>query len=1072
MANTIMNNSQSDSGTWQEQGLYVVWTSELIDGMINADLVLEFEGGKQHCHLSPSNKCDTFNIKGTQQTVSGTVELIYGDVIKLFIQARFGEARERTKDIHHWLICNDSTPCDATNGSKDLNHGWRADWWVEGAKKACMESTTTLFYEGTEVGTAKLSPSLSRWVTSLPTPNEDLECSVTQRIGADGRATLAATVPYDTNSKQTIHHLLAKWLANTPDTHTTAPDTIVIGQPCSNTSPQESSSMYKNHHVSEPRCCSCFSYPKAIRLPSKVDIHKQFISITNKNAFQSALASKRTGSNARKNMQTEAATFITNKAPYAGQCVKEITGMPTPFNRLIAPEIDVFLASSPKDLASGLNELLQIPANKFVSQSQYAEQKSRLQDSLTALLVLNCQPAQQSAIIAALMVCHAAEIEANEADLLTDEHSIKAVLSANILLDATIFPVPLTNTTDIHSSDQADSDDIDSGTETPYLKLLGLAELMMLEHRLMCYRSGKLAYVENVMRGQTREIATSSVQESISAHTIGSHSQDKTNIEERLDGQSELSPLLGIKKTFENIQQQYDSSGLNVTLSGDYFELPGDYSGTESSPFNYVSDAQEFARSVERQFVDKLESSVDQRRHKLTNSMQSSSQMHRYENVNGQSHLTGLYRWISEVFSTHLYYEGERLMVEMILPSPAANFIDRQNGLFDRNLHLPIAPYDPNATTPINSPADITRSNYLPLSNEYLAENIKAPPAAEVTVSQTLIGNPPLTTTTLKVPDQYEAKSLDIAYAYLLPEGASAVTLDLLIGDHTQSLSDPSPAHASIIYQRDPGASLPVAVITTAVEYAVTLTLTCQLNDKTDIYIEWQRKTFDAIMAAYLRDKAHYMEAIEAQIDTLLPKKRDSSGLGFQEQQLKQQGIQLLIKLFSQQTEIANPSESAWYGDVINFQLIPFFDCALSWGDMTIAYYPDYFGPDDSERPDWLKLEQKRQTTEDSANNLSAFIAAGAARIIVPIVPAYTLPVIYYLKSEGLFWLGQAERTPVFVSEHYLVSNWKDFLIQKNTRKDIQQWQTEIPTSMMILDSSDTLPSFDQGSVHPLGREE
>ncbi len=78
-------------------------------------------------------------------------------------------------------------------------------------------------------------------------------------------------------------------------------------------------------------------------------------------------------------------------------------------------------------------------------------------------------------------------------------------------------------------------------------------------------------------------------------------------------------------------------------------------------------------------------------------------------------------------------------------------------------------------------------------------------------------------------------------------------------------------------------------------------------------------------------------------------------------------------------------------------RFIQFFEQAFEWEQMTYLFYPYFWG----RKNNWVSIS----TTFDNDPLFTRFLQAGAARVVLPVHPAYNDAILYYLQT-GDLWNG------------------------------------------------------------------
>lgn len=967
-----------------------------------------------------------------------------GRFIRFMIEYRCGAATEQPTSLCSWKVCRPCEPVAPREGQQTFGAGgWiKVGWRIAGSEAACLAVTIRLsLYDDATVREQTLTPLKPAWWETVDSRDGHTEVGFSLHVDSTGNARvdvliLHAEFPAESAELARLPVAPAPPMPIQDDTPNSG---VIIGR---------------------PREFASFVYPRGMQAPSAAQLSRRFVPASNASPFQAALSGLKTGKD-RKGMQAAAQDFTApDSKSYPGQYVGDIASLPPPMGRIEGARVRALLAMQPHsldELQAAVTALLGLPIAEFLGSQAYPGQLMQLQNSLLALLVLETRRAgHEEALIQALLVCHVAELIAGSPSLLDTPQNLREPLSANVLLPAAIFPLP--------PAAPAAGGDAPATEASGYAKALGFADLKVIKQRLLRYRPGELAHIENVMRGEYKENGESHSRRSESKENDSSEQSGDESREQGYqgrseeDGQTATNPIGDLKREFDSLDKNYSTDGLSETVTGgwkDSFDGPQELNGLAIVHAQGLLDraasrvAQRIGSVRSRRSVEEFVA------HKLR----------RFHNAEGNKPIVGIYRWVDEVRQVHLEHRGTRLILEYTVPDPAADYVQRNNVLHGNNVTAPVPPWqisDP-AIGPIHSAADITRANYAPLAALYDARDIVPPPAATRMVSAALLSDPPRALAQLAVPDGYSASSALIGYAWTAratPSATPAATsLDILVGGTTQKIDtsqDANPGSKTLDQLQASDSAVPVAALAAGIDYVVNISLTCSCQEDGPAFQRWQMATYEGIMAAYQARKQAYFRVMDRLAEGIshTPAERRRE---IERAALEKGAIEGFIAPFLAQLEESASPESR---DVANFNLIPFFHNALAWNDMTYAFYGCSSASGDPVPHDWLSLIQAKS----DENGFHVFLEAAAARLLVAVQPEYILPMLFYLASAGGFWFGEARWTPVHDSDCWLANEFKSLAESPPQLPDSAPWEIEVATSMLMLQDDQTLPDFSASS--------
>ncbi len=185
-------------------------------------------------------------------------------------------------------------------------------------------------------------------------------------------------------------------------------------------------------------------------------------------------------------------------------------------------------------------------------------------------------------------------------------------------------------------------------------------------------------------------------------------------------------------------------AGLNVTAAF------GPVVTTATGDFAYSTSKQDaqkgssnFARELVDKSVSKVQTETRTERTTRTHSEAEDTTTHGVDNVKGDGHIIGIYRWVDKRYRAQIYNYGIRLLLEFVVPEPAAFYRAARAGSTVKTDATPPAPFlndiqplvAPGAVglgkvkpaTPLTA-ADINENNYYRYAARYGASGISAPP--------------------------------------------------------------------------------------------------------------------------------------------------------------------------------------------------------------------------------------------------------------------------------------------------------------------------------------------------------
>lgn len=627
-----------------------------------------------------------------------------------------------------------------------------------------------------------------------------------------------------------------------------------------------------------------------------------------------------------------------------------------------------------------------------------------------------------------------------------------------------------------------------------------IADLKVVRTKLIGYLPGEIAYIENVMPGETRARSVRQVRDSVDVRASETERDSESTRETATTDRFELEK----EASREATQSMQAGAGVSVTASyGSAVSVTasGDFAMSQSR-----NEAERESSRYAREMLDRAsarirERSVERRTSTLRETL-TQYDRHSFENTaQGATKLAGIYRWVDKVYEAQVYAYGRRLLLDFVVPDPAALFLTalrerRAVGVTATNPRPPTVTV--GSTTRAFAATDISdtaTSAHLPLAAEYQVSGLQPPPPFTAIVStghedpykgtespsEATAGRLVQTAKTLKVPDGYRAKKIRaVVYAddWRNSVKFSAFGIDVPAAvPGTDANGGSIPALPGIFEAEVPSDALVTGDVPFALYirntwgYTITVHLECERLPAA--YAKWQQSTYESILLAYYQLKREYeaqVAAAETRTTAGLAQQSDAANRETERNELKRGVVSLLMQhnldgaplsgaATTWQDVQAGPTPdrtSRVRYPALNFPVaaaerdtIQWFEQAFEWQNLMYVFYP-YFWKD---RPSWLS-----QINTDHPDPLFAnFLRAGAARVQVPVRPGFEQAILFYLAT-GIVWNGARvpqSGDPLYVS---LVTELQERLQAPDGGvPEGSSWPVRLPTTLVWL-GNDTVP--------------
>ncbi|MFI6071995.1 hypothetical protein ACIA5C_10445 [Actinoplanes sp. NPDC051343] len=555
-------------------------------------------------------------------------------------------------------------------------------------------------------------------------------------------------------------------------------------------------------------------------------------------------------------------------------------------------------------------------------------------------------------------------------------------------------------------------------------KILGIADLNLLEQQLLRYELGEIAHIENVLKSETRSrtfrtSSTTEVSTTTETETTQTKEQDLASTE-RFALQTETQTVINDTASKQGGLTIHASYGPSVDATSNF-----NFSSGNSRQQSSLA-ASTYAREVTTKAVNLVQTRTLTRRVVTTTDVVEETNLHSFDNKSGNADIVGVYRFVNKVYQAQVVNYGKRLMLEFLVPEPAAFLRFALTGRPQDGVTVP-EPDRPgncvNGTFVPLQPSDITRDRWQFWAGKYGATDVAPPPSSLF-----------LATASKKSPDEMpvedDKKISSDLFDVPIPDGYLAQSAFInIFGETQKDGEEPDKKHA-LIYQvqdqqgeyrepTDDQHNLPLRLqpsptVTVSLNskmfhnYEVLALVLCTVSDEK--FQDWQLKSFNSVMGAYADEKSRFDQAVaEAKIQA------QGGGVG---------GTNPDVNRETEQTELKKGCLELLTGqrfdvfDAVRGNIAPFgypevdfaearaegpyiqmFEQSFEWNNMTYLFYPYFWG----RKAEWPAVSQ----LGDDDPLFTRFLRAGAARVQVPVRLGFENGILTYL-STGELWNGNA----------------------------------------------------------------
>lgn len=613
------------------------------------------------------------------------------------------------------------------------------------------------------------------------------------------------------------------------------------------------------------------------------------------------------------------------------------------------------------------------------------------------------------------------------------------------------------------------------------VKNLGVADYRRVEQEICCYVPGEVSHIENILAKEYKEKSTRNlVKSEVSVETLKEseieHLKD-TATTSRNELHSEIASVME--------QDRNMDLGANVGYTSKLGagQISADASfGFASSNSSTLSNtaAKEYAQEITNRAVDRiLQRTSEKRTSRIIKEFEENNK-HGFDNRSGEQHVTGIYRWVDIIYKNRIVNYGRRLMLEFMIPEPAAFYKTILNYKALTQEQIDEQQNNESGGRPktlselgINSSADIKRDNYSAIAQNF-GITLNAPLDEFVIVSKT-IQTPHVKDSdngskngvdNIVIPQDYQADSLtgktDVTYTWHKVGGGASPSYNMDIGNFNVNFGGLfSKGNKNKLVTKSFGTNFTTKYTTSigvTLDYkkvndsTTNLDVKCKLTDSK--FLEWQNDCYQKLLDAYNNANDTFESNNEDEAETTEEKKYKNPAMNrvIEQRELKRFCIEMVTKPFCREIGqdfiieedacdskyiIPHVAQSELYENYIT--QVKFLEQAIDWQLMSYLFYPYYW----ANKCKWGDLMQ----CEDDDLLFQAFLQSGMARVVVPIRLEMTEAALYYLRT-GDIWTG-GDLIPGTDDDLYI--SIMDEMQAPLGVVEGSEWETRLPSTLTIV---------------------
>ena len=568
-----------------------------------------------------------------------------------------------------------------------------------------------------------------------------------------------------------------------------------------------------------------------------------------------------------------------------------------------------------------------------------------------------------------------------------------------------------------------------------WIEPYAIGDLQMVRQRLVRYAAGEIARIENIIRGERKEISSRRKRRQLDVEEHAS-SEDQVLRNDDADTRTNLleeARRTVAEKSITNAYDGFQSSYGPPTQA----TLNGSWTRTTLGGAPGFNDVTRFARNILTKTVSRITRKVGVIRSSSTLSQVEDTVSSVIDNTAGQTNVRAVFRWLNKVYEASVVNYGNRLMIEFVVRLPASAYLAQQSTL--SGLHL-LKPTAPGEMFGINSFKDITPDNYAFLCAFYSVTELQPPPLAQRFATTTLRGGEEKQ---IAIPAGYCAQS---ALARALSTTGGLAPPQVMVGCNI--LTPDGVAVALQPYAED--MTIPVA----ATGYEATLSPPADPEALVNVEVQcaptaramdqWRIGVYGAVIRAYNAATERYFNQT---LSVGQPGRNPLANRQIEQRALKKACIELLLERASQLTGGETPAFGSppSPGQAYQPHDVQFLDAALEWGEMAYTFRVDA----NPQPGDAMTGTGPLGVSDDAL--FDSFLQAIEARVLAPVRPDRLMAFLYYF-SAGMLWEGADSLIAVNPDEVALVNDLKHSPPEDSPQTIGPSWEVVVPTSMQILD--------------------
>jgi len=258
------------------------------------------------------------------------------------------------------------------------------------------------------------------------------------------------------------------------------------------------------------------------------------------------------------------------------------------------------------------------------------------------------------------------------------------------------------------------------------VEVVGIQDLLIVRQTLLDYRAGEISHIENILHGEKK----SKTHRKLNRTEVTTF--EEIEKEQETENELQTTDKYELQTQASKVIQEDKSVEAGVTVTASYgsvnIEAHGNYANSKSTQESRNS-ASTFAREVLSRSLQRIRERILRRITRTELTEVEVTNLHEFDNAKGEEHISGVYRWVDKFYEAQIVNYGKRLMLEFMIPEPAAFYKYAKTKKPSSVINIP-KPERPgfcrNGVFYPLSPSDLQPENYLCFVGKYNVKNVTA----------------------------------------------------------------------------------------------------------------------------------------------------------------------------------------------------------------------------------------------------------------------------------------------------------------------------------------------------------